>query len=172
MSRSVHIDHSGTVVYRLEGCVDINVNVTIRLEPPPRKLHFDWRIGHVRRRASRLQEENVMDLAIHDDEVQAVSLTPVDDEGNSAALDGTPTVTSSDASIVTVVQPSTDPDFADDPNSFDIVTVGPLGNATVTVTADADLGPNVDSVTDTINVTVGNSQAVSMGFRVGTPRKR
>lgn len=113
-----------------------------------------------------------MDLAIHDDEVQAVSLTPVDDEGNSASLDGTPTVTSSDASIVTVVQPSTDPDFADDPNSFDIVTVGPLGNATVTVTADADLGPNVDSVTDTINVTVGNSQAVSMGFRVGTPRKR
>lgn len=113
-----------------------------------------------------------MDLALRDDEMVGFSVKPVDDQGNTATLDGAPEVTSDDESIITVVQPSEDPALADDPTSFDLVTTGKLGSATVTVSADADLGPDVSSVTDSIVVTVGNSQAVSMGLTAGSPRKR
>lgn len=113
-----------------------------------------------------------MDLLLKDDQQIAVSVAPVDAAGNPATLDGTPTYVSSDPTVLTVVQPSTDPAFASDPNSADLVTTGTLGGATVTITADADLSPDITDITDVINVTVGADNATSLGIKTGTARAR
>lgn len=113
-----------------------------------------------------------MDINLKDDQQLAVSVAPVDSAGNTATVDGKPTYTSSDESVVTIVQPSTDPAFAGDPNSADIVTTGKLGAAQVTVEADADLGPDIEDISDVLNVTVGADSAVGLGIKVGTARAR
>ena len=61
---------------------------------------------------------------------------------------------------------------SDDGMTADVTTVGPLGTATVTVSADADLGDGVTSLTGTLEVEVIASQAADLNVSVGTPTER
>jgi hypothetical protein len=95
-----------------------------------------------------------------------LSISPKDSQGNLASVDGVPTWESSDESVLTVAAVS------DDGLMADAVTVGPLGTATVTVTADADLGDGVTTLSDTVDITVVASQASALNVAVGTPTER
>lgn len=102
-------------------------------------------------------------------DIQKVHAGPVqvlDAKGNPAALDGAPSWSSSDPTIVSVT-PSADGLEAD------IVAVGPLtpagSSVQVVVSADADLGAGVTTITGSLDVTVVASQAVSITIPTGTP---
>lgn len=95
-----------------------------------------------------------------------LSISPKDSQGNPATVDGAPAWASSDESVLTVAAVS------DDGLTADAVTVGPLGTATVTVTADADLGEGVTSLTDTVEITVVASEASALNVSAGTPTER
>lgn len=67
------------------------------------------------------------------------TLTITDSRGNPATVDGVPVWATSDATVLTVTP-------AADGMSFDVNTVAP-GTARLTVTADADLGSGVSTIT-------------------------
>jgi hypothetical protein len=94
---------------------------------------------------------------------QGVALTITDDRGRPAAVDGEPVWASSDETVLSVV-------VAAGGMSADILSVAP-GTARVTVSADADLGAGVQTitgVTEDINVTNGSVASV-MTLTLGTP---
>lgn len=96
-------------------------------------------------------------------------LQPVDVAGEPARVDGAPVWASSDPSIVTV-------ETVDGLSGF-IVPVGgaqALGDppVQVTVTADADLGEGVRSLTESIAVFVDAEEATSLGLVVGDPEPK
>ena len=94
-----------------------------------------------------------------------VALTITDSKGRPAKVDGVPVWASSDETVLTVAA-------AADGMSADIETVAP-GVARITVTADADLGPGVSTITgvsEDVNVTQGPSfTASSMVLNLGAP---
>jgi hypothetical protein len=100
-------------------------------------------------------------------DVQKVSLAvqPVDAAGNPAALDGAPVWTSTDPAVLTVTA-------APDGLSAEAVAVGPLGTAQVSVSADADMGAGVTTITGVLDVQVMASAAVSLGITPGTPEPK
>lgn len=89
-------------------------------------------------------------------------IAAVDGRGNPAPIDGVPTWVSSDPTILTV-EPSADG------LSALVKSVGPLGNAQVTVTADADMGAGTVSITGLQDVTVIAGQAVVVTVPAGVP---
>ncbi len=103
-----------------------------------------------------------MSLILTDVQKVVVSITPVDAKGNPAPIDGKPVWTASDPSIISIVP-------SQDGLSADVIAVGPLGNAQVQVSADADLGEGVATIPGTLDVTVTASQAVSLTISAGTP---
>lgn len=88
-----------------------------------------------------------------------------DPKGRPAKVDGIPVWASSDETVASVTP-------ASDGMSAIVDTVGP-GVARVSVTADADLGAGVSTITgvsEDINVTIGpNSTASIMTLDLGTP---
>jgi len=84
-----------------------------------------------------------------------VQVAYVDAKGNPAAVDGNPTWSSSDPSLLDVV--------ADAANAFiaHVVPVGPAGNAQVKVEADADLGAGTKSLVTLMDVTMVAGEAVA-----------
>lgn len=78
-----------------------------------------------------------------------------DAAGNSATVEGVPAWASSDEAIVTIS------DVAADGLSAWAVAVGPLGTAQVSVSADADLGTGVTTLTGTLDIEVTASAATS-----------
>lgn len=100
-----------------------------------------------------------------DQNFPAVTLTITNASGAPAAVDGAPVWATSDATILTVTA-------AADGMSALVSTVA-AGTARVSVTADADLGAGVSTITgvsEDVNVTVGPlSQASVITFGFGTP---
>ena len=90
------------------------------------------------------------------------SITPVDAKGNPAAVDGTPVWASSDPTVLAV-------NPAADGLSAECLAVGPLGNAQVAVTADADMGTGITSITGVLDVQVLAGQAVSLSVSATAP---
>ena len=103
-----------------------------------------------------------MSLVLTDAQKVTLSITPVDAKGNPAPVDGIPEWSSSDASVI-VVEPSSDG------MSAVATAAGPLGTAQVNVTADADLGAGVTSITGTLDIQVTGSEAVAISITAGTP---
>jgi hypothetical protein len=104
----------------------------------------------------------VTQMNITDSQQVSLSIQPVDKKGNAAAVDGAPQWASSNTEVVTVT-PSADG------LSAIAAAVGPLGTATVSVTADADLGAGVTSIAGTLDVTVTAGQAATVSITAGTP---
>jgi hypothetical protein len=101
-------------------------------------------------------------LVLTDLQQVELSVAPVDAVGNPAPLDGKPTWAVSDDTIL-VLQVS------DDGLKAVAVTTNKLGTCQVSVTADADLGAGVTTLTGTQDVEVKASQAVGLGMAAGAP---
>jgi hypothetical protein len=96
-------------------------------------------------------------MFIRDDEQVGLSIQPVDKAGNPAEVSGSPSWSSSDPTILTVV-PSADG------LSAVAAAVGKLGKATVSVT--------LGSISGTLDVEVHSDAAVSVTITAGTPAAR
>lgn len=96
------------------------------------------------------------------------SVKVVDGRGRPAPIDGEPIVASSDETIVTVTPPVSDGAGG---WTFDAVSVL-AGNARITFSADAEIGPDVNSVVgeDDIEVTLDPRTGARMvELTAGTP---
>ena len=103
-----------------------------------------------------------MALVLTDIQKVSLSITPTSAAGNPAPVDGAPVWTSSDESVLTVTASA-------DGLSAEAVTTGKLGVAQVSVSADADLGEGVTTITGVLDVEVKASEAVSLAVSAGTP---
>lgn len=103
-----------------------------------------------------------MAFLLPDTKKVSASVAFVDAAGNPASVQGAPAWSSSDESIVTVT-------VSDDGMSAEIVAVGPIGTAQVSVTADADLGEGVINVSALADIEVVASQAVAAAISLGEP---
>ncbi len=107
--------------------------------------------------------EGATSISMTNSQQATATIQPVDSKGNPAAIDtsnGGPTWASSDETIVTV-EPATDG------LSAVVKAVGPLGSAKVSVTGDADLGPEHKAIFGEIDVTVTQGQAVGLKITLG-----
>lgn len=84
-----------------------------------------------------------------------LTVTFADAAGNAASVEGVPVWSSSDETIVLIA------DVAADGLSAFAVAVGPLGTAQVNVSADADLGEGVTTLTGVLDIQVTASAATS-----------
>lgn len=105
-----------------------------------------------------------MDLAITNEQKINVRLAPVTSTGRPAQLDGSPTwqVSSGDSTVV----PSADG------LSADLISSDIPGETMFVVSADADLGSGIVTVTDSIKLTVAGALATSLGLTAGTPEAK
>ncbi len=104
-------------------------------------------------------------LTLTDSQKVGLSIQPVDAKGNPAPVDGAPQWAVSDEALLTL-------QVADDGLSAELFAAGPLGNAQVTVSADADLGAGVTTIQGILDVTVVGGQAVSLAIAAGTPEEQ
>jgi hypothetical protein len=100
-------------------------------------------------------------ITITNEQKVEVTLAPSTAAGNPATLDGMPTweVTEGDATL----------EVSTDGLSAFLVSGAAGVNSKVTVTADADLGEGIVSLTDTIDLAVVLASASTLGLIVGTP---
>jgi len=100
-------------------------------------------------------------ITITNEEKVQVTLAPTTAAGNPATLDGAPvwTVTEGDATL----------DVAVDGLSAFLISGAANTNSKITVTADADLGEGVVTLTDTIDLAVVLASANALGLVVATP---
>lgn len=116
-------------------------------------------------------QKGVTAMQLTDVQSVQLSIQPIDAKNNPAPVEsGSVVWASSDPTIVTV-----GPDPTDPTNELKQVAtaVGPLtapgASVQVSVTADADLGAGVTTITGTLDFTVVASQAVSVAIQTGTP---
>lgn len=100
-----------------------------------------------------------MSFTLTDVQKVSLSIAPVDAAGNPAPVE-TVAWTSSDEKVLTVVA-------AADGLSAVATAVGPLGTAQVTVSADAQIGDGVTTITGVLDVNVVASQATALGITAG-----
>lgn len=141
--------------------VQINVYVDGKKQRTKRRTKLLWGIGPVseqpitgtpRREPTMLQLTNTQQCAL--------SVSGVDKKGNPARLDAVQ-FTSSDPSVATV---EADPGDA----SKALVKAVAAGTAQVNVSADADLGDGVSTLTGALDITVVAGQAVGFVINTGT----
>jgi len=104
-------------------------------------------------------------LVLTDMQKVPLSVSFLDGAGNPAPVDGSPVWGSSDPTVVDVVP-------APDGLSAVATAVGPLGTAQVNVTADADLGSGIETITGLLDVNVVADKAVSVAISAGTPEPK
>jgi hypothetical protein len=121
-----------------------------------------FRVGPVSEQALVSKQKGVLMLVMTDSQKVALSIAVVDAKGNPAAVDGAPSWTSSDPSVLTV-------DAAPDGLSAVATAVGPLGTAQVNVTADADLGEGTETINGLLDISIVGGKAVSLSIGVGVP---
>lgn len=105
------------------------------------------------------------DFILTDLQKVPVSIAFVDVAGNPAKVDGVPQWGTSDPTVLLVTP-------AEDGMSAEVVTVGPLGSAQISVKADADLGEGIKEIISVQGFEVVGSEAVAANFTVGTPEPR
>jgi hypothetical protein len=93
-----------------------------------------------------------------------LAIQPLDKKGNPAQIDGIPAWMSSNPSAVAVI-PAAD-------GLSCVAKAGVIGASTVTVTADANLGSGVTTISGTYEINVAAGEAVTIGIIAGTPREQ
>jgi hypothetical protein len=111
---------------------------------------------------------DLMGVSISDVQKVSLSISVTDAAGNPAPVDGVPSWSSNDPSnSVVSLAPATDG------LTCEVSAVGPLGAAQVTVSADADLGEGVQTITSSpFDVEVVASQATNLGISAGVPEPK
>jgi hypothetical protein len=110
-------------------------------------------------------QEDVTMLQLTDIQKCTLSVAFVDAKGNAAPVDGVPAWTVSDGTVLGI-EPAADGMLAV------ITSQGPLGTCQVNVSADADLGAGVTTITGVLDVTVVASQATTVNIATGTPENQ
>ena len=127
--------------------------------------HLLWTVGPIAeqpgvtrtwRRITMLQLTNTQQCPI--------AVSGVDKKGNPAELDSV-VFTSSDPSVATVDADPSDPNKA-------LIKAVAAGTAQINVSADADLGDGVNTLTGTLDLTVVAGQAVGFVINTGTPEEQ
>lgn len=103
------------------------------------------------------------EIALTSEQKVKVTLAPKTATGKPSSLDGAATfeVVSGDVSIENI-----------DELSAYIISGDAAGTSVVSVSADADLGEGVVTITDSITVTVSDPLAANLGLVVGTPEPK
>lgn len=91
-----------------------------------------------------------------------IEIQPVDARGNPAAVDGAPTWSVSDDTLLKV-------EAADDGLSAVVSALGPVGSAQVTVRADARMGAEVREIVGTLDVSLIAAEAATLRLVPGVP---
>jgi hypothetical protein len=138
------------------------LSVLIKGGKNPSTISFDWSVGPVQNKNQPVLKP--MDLKITNEQQIPVTLTPVTDTGKPAKLDGAPvwSVTSGDSTLI----------VAGDGLSATLVSSDTPGDTAYLVTADADLGSGVETISDTINLTVTGANAKNLGITSGPPEAK
>lgn len=97
-------------------------------------------------------------------QVDASIGTVTDARGNPTTVQN-PAWSSSDPSILSVV-------VGDDPTTATFAAVGPLGTATIVLTADADLGDGVVTIEGTAEVEVVPGNATTVNIVLNAPTEQ
>jgi hypothetical protein len=105
-------------------------------------------------------ETPMLNISIQNDQKIELTLAPVTASGNPATLDGVPswTVVSGNATV----SPS------ENGLSAFLVSSDEPGKTVFLVEADADLGEGVETLSESIELTVEGAKAVNLGIVVGT----
>ena len=133
------------------------VRVLEDLEPQPAariridKLHEDGTL-----------EEDIMADTIRDDQIITYPVSAVDKKGKPALLDGVPTATSSDETVLTAAV------GGDATAGFTLIVTGVApGSARAIITGDGDLGSGVTPVTGIADITVTGGGAATFTLGPG-----
>lgn len=106
-----------------------------------------------------------MKLVLTDIQQVELSIAPVDAAGNPAPVDGVPTWDVSDPTLGTLT-------VATNGLSAMFVTSGKLGSGQINVSADADMGEGVKTITGVQEIEITASEATSLGITAGTPTNK
>lgn len=109
--------------------------------------------------------EGVTQMNMTDSQQVSLTIKPVDKKGNAAPVDGVPAWASSNTEVVTVTP-------APDGMSAIAAAVGPLGSATVSVTADADLGAGVTEIAGSLDIIITAGAAATVSITAGSPEEQ
>ena len=102
----------------------------------------------------------MLEITITNEQKVPVTLNPVTPGGKPIGLDGPPSVTVQSGDGAVEMQPD---------NSFYLVSGDNPGDTTYLVSADADLGEGVETISDIIILHVQGAKASSLGLTAGTP---
>ena len=122
------------------------------------QYHFAFGVGPVTNKPRR---KPMLELTITNEQKVNVQLHPVTGGGNPAPVDGIPdwSVVSGDSTV----------EPASDGMSADLISSDNPGDTIFMVSADADLGSGVVTISDTITLHVNHALAQSLGLTASDP---
>ena len=123
-----------------------------------KSVHFGYKLSPI---IHKNRGVKMLDLTIDDTQKVTVTLNPVTDKGTPAKLDGAPTWIGDGGGSSIIV--------ASDGLSADLVSSDVASVTVFTVSADADLGAGVVTISDTITLNVISAMATNLGLVAGTP---
>jgi hypothetical protein len=122
-------------------------------------VRFRWRIGPVE---SSPKPGEVAMLVLKDAQKVTITVSPIDAKGNAAQVDGVPAWAVANPAILTLV-PSADG------LTCVATTTGAVGTTQITITADADLGEGIKTISGLVDVEVVSGMAAGLNIVAGTP---
>ena len=137
----------------------LNRTITIAQDDPQYRLAILATIGR-----NIIEGTLPMAITITASQFVTATVSAVDARGNPATLDGPPTWVSSDPALLEV---TTSPE-----GTARIAAVGPLGNAQVTVSADADLGEGTRTIGGLLDVSIVAGEAVALTIAASIPAEQ
>ena len=138
------------------------VAITNRMVKGYTAPRFNWSIGSAVNKTKTEGQNNMLEIVITNEQKIQVTLTPVTATNKPAQLDG-PAVFEVISGTATIEM------IADNPLSAFLVSGDLPGDSEILVSADADLGDGVETISDIIKLTVAGAKAASLGMTVGAP---
>ena len=138
------------------------VAITNRMVKGYTAPRFNWSIGSAVNKTKTEGQNNMLEITITNEQKIQVTLTPVTATNKPAQLDGGATfeVISGTATVAMI---------EGNPLSAFLVSGDLPGDSEIMVSADADLGDGVETISDIIKLTVAGAKAASLGLTVGAP---
>ena len=122
------------------------------------QLHFAFGVGPV---TNKTKGKTMLELTITNEQKVNVQLHPVTGAGNPAPVDGAP--------VWSVVSGNSTVTPATDGMTADLISSDDPGDTIFMVSADADLGSGVVTISDTITLHVNHALAASLGLTASDP---
>jgi len=106
-----------------------------------------------------------MAVTINDLQKVRIDIAVTDAEGNPAAIEGSPQWAIDNVEVATL-------ELAEGGLSAEVISTGALGQATLTVSADADLGEGIKTIQGDLLIDVVASEATGVTLTAGEPELR